>query len=89
MLVTLIIVSCDGVIKEKKRIVGICHNQQGILPLYSRERDEIFKFLEFIESSKPLYTAAGYFAINRSTTFELLSVVTTYFIVLTQFKEYL
>lgn len=37
-------------------------------------------------SINPCYTAAEFFNVNRSTLFALLSVTTTYFIIMIQFN---
>lgn len=77
--------SCDKATKEFTQIVDVCRTVQQYFPLHSKERNEIFNLLLLVNSKQPLYTAAGYFTVNRSTLFGLLSVITTYFIILVQF----
>lgn len=85
--VVAIVMSCDQVTKETERTVGVCYKIQENLSLYTWEREEIFKFLTLINSRKPIYSAAGYFVISKSSLFGLLSVTTTYFIILIQFSQ--
>lgn len=82
-----IVISCDCVTREAERIVGVCQRVQEDMTTYSWERREIFKFLLLVNTRKPLYSAADYFIINRSTLFGLLGVTTTYFIILVQFSQ--
>lgn len=82
-----IVISCDRVAREAGRIVSVCHKIQEKLPQSSWERNEIFKLLTLVNSKKALYTAADYFIVSRSTLFGLLSVTTTYFIILVQFNQ--
>lgn len=79
--------SCDRVAKEAEKVADVCQRAMESLPIRSSERNEIFNFFELVNTRKPSYTAAGYFIINRGTLFGLLSVTTTYFIVMLQFNQ--
>lgn len=84
-----IIFSCDGVIKEITQIIDACYKLDTNLPPQSFQRNEVYRLLMLMNSRRAEYTAGGYFAINKTTLFQLLSVTTTYFILLVQFKDYL
>lgn len=73
--------------REANRIVPICYEQQLIFPKGFAERHELSKLALVASSLKVEYTAAGFFQINRTTLFSVLSVVTTYFIVILQFRK--
>lgn len=79
------IISCDKVTAEAKRIVNVCNEVETNMD-YSA-KDEVVKLLMIVKAKEPCYTAAGYFILNRSTLFALLNVVTTYFIILLQFYQ--
>lgn len=50
-------------------------------------RYELIKLALLARDLKPEFTAAGFFVINRITFFTVLSVATTYFIVILQFTN--
>lgn len=79
------VISCDKVVTEANGIIKVCHEVQENLDFNGR--DEIFNLLTLVKAKKPRYTAAGYFVLNRSTLFALLSTTTTYFIILVQFHQ--
>lgn len=80
-----LIISCDKVVTEATRIIEISHKIQDKIDFNGRE--EIFNLLILVKASKPHFTAAGFFKLNRSTLFSILSVTTTYFIILLQFHQ--
>lgn len=82
MEVIVLILSCNGVITEANRI---CYNVPENLGF--NERMELFNLLILVRAKKPCYTAAGFFTLNKSTLFALLSTTTTYFIILVQFHQ--
>lgn len=86
--VGVMVISCDKVIMEAERIVNVCQEVQEILPSNSRERNEIFRLLVLVNAKRPIYSAANYFVVNRKALLGLLSVTTTYFIVMVQFNQF-
>lgn len=87
MQTVVIVISCDITLQKANEIVEICYDLQETLPTYSKEREEVFKLLEFVMSRKPKYSAADFFVVNRKTLFSVLYVATTYIIVIIQFRE--
>lgn len=77
--------SCDEVMEEARTIVKVCLEiQEDLDPV---EREEVFKLLALVEAKSVCCTAGNYFVLNRSCLFSILSVVTTYFIILVQFHQ--
>lgn len=81
----MVLMSCDKVVEEGMKIVKVCHEIQAVLNPYDRR--EILNLMVLVNSKRPRYTAAGYFVLNRCSLFALLSVITTYFIILVQFHQ--
>lgn len=77
--------SCDRVMEESGNIIKVCLEIQD--DLNSVEREEVYKLLALVKAKPSCYTAGGYFILNRSCLFALLSAVTTYFIILVQFHQ--
>lgn len=84
--VTTIVMSCESVSMEAAKIVSVCLEVQEKMPTPSWERKEIYKLLTVTSTKTGLYTAANYFVLFRGTLFSLLSVTTTYFIIMVQFN---
>lgn len=85
--VVALVMSCDGVLAEVNHTIDICDHLQEQLFDHFKEREEIFKLIVLTKTKYPLYTAANYFVISRSLLFSLLSVTTTYFIIVVQFNS--
>lgn len=75
--------------KKTAHIVDICYSFGMSLSPQTLERNKLFNLMVLMNSKQIEYSAGGYFTISKTTLFELLSVSTTYFIVLVQFKDYL
>lgn len=81
-----VIISCDITICETKKILKLACKYQEKMPLVSLERSELLHLIMLVRNINPCYTAADFFNVNRRTLFALLSVTTTYFIVMIQFN---
>lgn len=64
----------------------LAHKLQEDMPLMSTERNEVLNLIMLAKNVNPCYTAAEFFNVNRTTLFALLSVTTTYFIIIIQFN---
>jgi gustatory receptor len=64
----------------------LCYKIQKDFLDDSKERKELMLLAREISDSGARFTAADFFEINRSTFFGILSVTTTYLIILIQFN---
>jgi gustatory receptor len=55
--------------------------------LTSDENEEIQVFIDVVQHNRPEFRAARFFSINRSTLFSVLNSLTTFLLVMIQFKE--
>jgi gustatory receptor len=55
--------------------------------LTSDENKEIQVFIDVVQHNRPEFRAARFFSINRSTLFSVLNSLTTFLLVMIQFKE--
>lgn len=83
----ILIVPCDATIKEAKQFITTCHKLQKNCVTSSTDNKELLILLTTVTRTNAIYTAAGFFDIDRTTIFGLLSVITTYFIVIVQFNK--
>lgn len=77
----------DLTTKEASRMVTICYTQQQLYPESFAEYREFAKLAVLGGNLHVEFTAAGFFEINRTTLYKLICVVTTYFIVIVQFRK--
>lgn len=80
--------SCAGTEQQANDSMNICRKLQEEMPIYSVEREEVFKLLIIMNSKKPKYSAAEFFNIDRKTIFVLLNAIATYFIIIVQFGNF-
>lgn len=81
-----VIISCDITTSETKKVVKLACRFQETMPIAAPERTELYNLIVLARNINPRYTAADFFNLNRTTLFALLSVTTTYFIIIIQFN---
>lgn len=82
MFVVIFIFSCDSVVNEANRIIKVYFETER-----NMDYEELFSFLILVKIKKPCFSAVDFFDLNRKSLFSLLSVTTTYFIILVQFHQ--
>ncbi|EFA01378.1 gustatory receptor 29 [Tribolium castaneum] len=80
--VTAIILKCDHVTREAKAILKLCQNLKN-----TRRNEMLDKFFVITSDVLPTFSAAGFFTIRKSTIFSILSTISTFGIVVLQFKS--
>ncbi|KAJ8926356.1 hypothetical protein NQ314_021285 [Rhamnusium bicolor] len=80
-----IVMSCDDVDKNAKKITTTCYIlQEGRIE--SSLRTELICLAEYTKELTPKFTAAGFFKIDQSTLATLFSAIITYLIICIQFN---
>jgi hypothetical protein len=69
---------CDEILTKAHRLE---------VQLTSYEYKEIQVFIDAVQHNRPEFRAASFFAIDRSTLFSLLNSLTTFLLVMIQFKQ--
>jgi hypothetical protein len=75
---------CDTIQKEFEKILTLTY-KLDTLGILNQDCD-IREFRDAIQDYRPSFTAARFFCINRKTIFSVLNSLTTFFIVMIQFK---
>ncbi|KAJ8921512.1 hypothetical protein NQ315_003130 [Exocentrus adspersus] len=83
---TMIIFSCDAVLREANKVLRNCRLLQETAPLLTREMEELKRIENLVQNRRPKFTAANFFQINRSTLISIIGTTTTYMIVVLQFN---
>lgn len=77
--------SCDQVAREVERFSRICYKYQE--SFNSEDKQFLLILANHAIINRPIFTAAGFFEINRSTIFALFGTLGTYFFVVLQFNQ--
>ncbi|RZC39777.1 7tm 7 domain containing protein [Asbolus verrucosus] len=81
-----LIIKCDAVLKEAANVKSFAYKLRKCFPcVLSKERIELNEFIDFAVNNFPKFSAGGFFAIQKSTIFSVLSTITTLLIVMIQF----
>jgi hypothetical protein len=75
---------CDSIMKKCDEILWQAYRLERELTSY--ENKEIQVFINVVLHSRPEFRAARFFSINRSTLFTVLNSLTTFLLVIIQFK---
>jgi gustatory receptor len=78
-------VLCDLILKTSDEILAQAYRLENQMTWY--EGEEIQIFIDVVLHNKPEFRAARFFSIDRSTFFSVLNSLTTFLIVMIQFKE--
>jgi gustatory receptor len=72
-------------LKKCDEILAKAYQLEGMMSSY--ENEEILVFIDVVQHNHPEFRAARFFSIDRSTLFSVLNSLTTFLLVLIQFKE--
>lgn len=78
--------SCDVIEKSSTKTIKICYNYYDGSSKDDVIYDDLFAVAKFLEGIKPVFTAAGFYSINRGTIVKVFSALTTYMIIILQFN---
>ncbi|XP_074028537.1 uncharacterized protein [Leptinotarsa decemlineata] len=84
-LIVIVIFCIDAATKEPQKLIDFCMNLEGEFPEGSEHNRRLKSTVKKLKYLSPKITAAGFFPINRSTLLAMISVITTYFIVIVEF----
>ncbi|EFA02933.1 gustatory and odorant receptor 63a [Tribolium castaneum] len=82
-----VILTCDSAASSGNKISNLCYKLQKDFADSSSERRELILLAKEISDNPIKFTASDFFEINKSTFFGIISVTTTYLIILIQFKN--
>lgn len=78
---------CDSVIQEAEKMLSTIQKMRRIyLNLTLQEQDNLKQLGNVILENFPKFSVARFFDISRSTILNILSTVTTFFIIMIQFN---
>ncbi|KAJ3620239.1 hypothetical protein MTP99_004206 [Tenebrio molitor] len=81
-----VILWCDGIREDFEELLSYCYEMQECVADSIVEEDEMCAFTKSVSENIPEFTAARYFCIDRSTIFSILNSITTFLLVIIQFK---
>lgn len=79
--------ACDSVTQESQKILSTCYTYQYYFPAYSEGKEALFNLINEAVHDKPVFSAARFFDLNRSSMFTLYGSIATYFIIIIQFNQ--
>ncbi|RZC32400.1 7tm 7 domain containing protein [Asbolus verrucosus] len=77
---------CDAILKKFDEIFYLSNKQEAISKDGFEESYQIDKFVRMVGYSRPRFTAARFFSIDRTIIFSALGSITTFLIVIIQLK---
>ncbi|XP_044260151.1 uncharacterized protein LOC123008429 [Tribolium madens] len=79
---------CDTILKTVEDILSQAYKLEASFDdLATYETDEVQIFIDVVQHNRPEFKAARFFSIDRSTLFSVLNSLTTFLLVMIQFKE--
>lgn len=79
---------CDTILKKVDDILSQAYKLEASFDdLATYETDELQIFIDVVQHNRPEFKAARFFSIDRSTLFSVLNSLTTFLLVMIQFKE--
>ncbi|KAH0815855.1 hypothetical protein GEV33_006936 [Tenebrio molitor] len=82
-----LILWCDIIRKEFEELLSYCYQMQTCIAESTFTENDMCIFTKSVSQSMPEFTAARYFSIDRSTIFSILNSITTFLLVMIQFKS--
>ncbi|KAJ3620233.1 hypothetical protein MTP99_004201 [Tenebrio molitor] len=82
-----VILWCDAIREEYEELLLYCYEMQECLDNSIFEEDDMCAFTKSVSQNSPEFTAARYFYIDRSAIFSIMNSITTFLLVLIQFKS--
>ncbi|CAH1101398.1 unnamed protein product [Psylliodes chrysocephalus] len=84
--VACIILSCNSTINQGKHLIRTAYAMEECFGMHSNIRLELLEIAKLAEHYLPRYSLLGFFHINKSTVISLLSILSTYMLVVIQFN---
>ncbi|XP_068899730.1 putative gustatory receptor 39b [Tenebrio molitor] len=83
-----VIAICDLILKEAEDILAMSYTlRRNAKSLSPKDKEHLKHFTKMILQNFPKFSAARFFNIDRSTILNMLGTVTTFFIILIQFRS--
>lgn len=76
---------CDKTATEARQTISICYALQESVHAGAEEKLKLLELAQMANNNYPFLTAAGFFVVDRGVLLKILSITTTYFIVILQF----
>lgn len=81
------VILCQRIINEAKVTEKLCFAFQDQVFQKGEQRQELLILANAVGRRIPVFSAAGYFQINKETLMSIFSTITTYVIVLIQLND--
>jgi hypothetical protein len=82
------ILMCDAVLSEMEKSMVLVYKLQSVTADFMPfENDEVYSLVQMVLHTRPEFKAARFFSIKRSTMFSILYSMTTFLLVMLQFKS--
>jgi gustatory receptor len=75
---------CDAVLNESRKILELSRKLKWEL---DTNTSELSKLTDFVQEHLPVFSAERFFTIDRGTILSVLGSVTSFFIVMIQFRS--
>jgi hypothetical protein len=82
-----VILWCDSIREDFEELLSYCYEMQICVDDSIFEEDEMCAFIKSVSHNMPKFTAARYFYIDRPAIFSILNSITTFLLVIIQFKS--
>ncbi|RZB40778.1 gustatory receptor 28b [Asbolus verrucosus] len=76
------ILLCDNIMRESEELLGTFQQME-----FALNENEICMAMKMVSYNRPKFDAARYFSISRTTIFKILNSLTTFLLVMIQFKS--
>ncbi|RZC32000.1 7tm 7 domain containing protein [Asbolus verrucosus] len=80
------VMMCDLVLQAFENFLSGAHKLRRDTHVTSKEKKELSRFIKLVSENAPKFTAARFFDITRTTLLNVLGTITTFLIVLIQFR---
>ncbi|XP_023013606.2 uncharacterized protein [Leptinotarsa decemlineata] len=84
VVISIMVFCIDSATREPQNLIKFCMNLECNFPLRFEQNKKIQIAIEKLKALSPNFSAADFFQITRSTLLSMISVITTYFIVMVQ-----
>ncbi|KAJ8941398.1 hypothetical protein NQ314_010398 [Rhamnusium bicolor] len=82
-----IVLCCDYASIEGMKTIRLCYKLQEKFEVFSNSREELLKLAYLAKSYSPKFSAANFFVVEKNTILGIISIATTYLIVVIQFNS--
>ncbi|XP_063912239.1 putative gustatory receptor 28a [Zophobas morio] len=87
VLIGILILCCDSAKSESQKTVLLCYKLRQKYSDQPEIQKEVLELAHVIDKHRAIFTAGGFFEVNRSALFGILGTTTTYLIVTIQFNQ--